>query len=196
MREIEIKLKVTDLKPVIDQLEALGCALSAPITQTDINFIHRDDVKWFEPLISDWVYPRLRIESPKDETGTANHESLILTVKKPLKNESDCREHEIRVDDPEEVRGMMDMFGYKEGVTVKKIRRKASLQGYALTLDTVEKLGNFIEIERVISDDEAEKLGAEKIQEEMTTFAEKTLGLKRSDVVLQGYDIQMYYALL
>ena len=194
MREIEIKLRVPDLEQIEAKLSALGCAISAPLTQTDINFIHRDDVRWFEPLDSEWVYPRLRIQSQTDTNGNKETETLIFTIKKPLRNESDCREHELHVDDPEEVRGMMDMFGYKEGVTVKKVRRTTSLQDYAFTLDAVEKLGNFIEIERVITDQEAAQQGAEKIQEEMTAFAEKMFGLKRIQVVLQGYDIQMYYA--
>ena len=175
MREIEIKLKVPNLDSVASKLEALGVTLSKPIKQKDINFIHRDDVRWFEPTIGDWIYPRLRIQEGKPFT---------LTVKKPLKNESDCREHELHIDDAEELQQIMDMFGYKEGVTVTKNRRTCTFQEYTITLDEVIGLGSFIEIEKVVTDGDPEK-----IQEEMIQFAKTTFGLTESTVVLKGYDI-------
>ncbi len=178
MREIEIKLRVTDLAIIASRLEAMGCALSSPITQKDINFIHKDDERWFEPTIRGFVYPRLRIQEGKP---------LIFTIKKPLKNESDCIEHELHIDDTEELRGMMELLGYKEGMTVQKTRRKCSFQDYTITLDQVEKLGSFIEIERLVVDGDAEK-----IQEEMFVFAEKNFGVDRKSIVLKGYDIQMH----
>lgn len=175
MREIEIKLRVHDLNTIASKLEALGATLSKPITQKDINFIHKDDVKWFEPLTSKWVYPRLRIQDGKP---------LTLTVKKPLKNESDCREHELHIDSADELREIMDMFEYKEGVTVIKSRRTCTFQDYTITLDEVEGLGSFIEIERVV------KAGdPEKIQEEMLRFAQTTFNIQPDALILKGYDI-------
>lgn len=178
MREIEIKLKVPDLNTIASKLEALGSTLSKPITQKDINFIHKDDVRWFEPLTSKWVYPRLRIQDGKP---------LTFTVKKPLKNESDCREHEPHIDDADELRQIMDMFDYKEGVTVIKTRRTCTFHEYTITLDEVVGLGNFIEIEKVVTDG-----NSEKIQQEMLLFAEKDFGIKPDALILKGYDILSY----
>lgn len=178
MREIEIKLKASDLEAVAAKLRELGCALSEPKTQEDRNFIHKDDVNWFaEP--GTWVYPRLRIENGKP---------LKLTVKKPLKNEMDCAEHEIEVDDADEAASIMGMFDYIPGVTVRKTRRTGVYKDYTITLDSVDKLGSFMEIERVLKDGDAEK-----IQEEMFTFAKETFGLERDESVMKGYDILMHY---
>jgi adenylate cyclase class 2 len=178
MREIEIKLKVASLDTIASTLESLGATISKPITQKDINFIYKDDVKWFEPLKSKWVYPRLRIQEGKP---------LILTVKKPLKNESDCREHELHIDDADELREIMDMFEYTEGITVIKTRRTCTFQDYTITLDEVENLGSFIEIERVVTDGDPEK-----IQDEMLEFAKKTFDIKSEALILKGYDILTY----
>jgi len=178
MREIEIKLKVKNLDSVASKLRNLGVVLSEPVVQKDTNFVHKDDIKWFEPLDSKWVYPRLREEPGKP---------LTLTIKKPLKNESDCREHELHIDNADELRSMMDMLDYKEGVTVQKTRRTGTFQGYTLTLDEVIALGDFVEIEQVV-----ENGNAEKIQEEMFRFAKDTFGLERDDSVMKGYDILMH----
>jgi len=180
MREIEIKLRVPSLETIAAKLAKMDCELSETISQKDINFIHKDDVTWYEPLILGFVYPRLRIQEGKP---------LTFTIKKPLKNESDCLEYELHIDNADELRGMMELLGYKEGVTVQKTRRKCSFKDYTITLDKVEKLGDFIEIERLVEDGDPEK-----IQEEMFLFAKEAFGLDRKDIVLQGYDIQMYHA--
>lgn len=179
MREIEIKLKAPNLDAIASKLKELGCTLSAPKTQEDRNFIHKDDVKWFEPEIGEWVYPRLRIQ---------NGNQLTFTVKKPIKNEMDCIEHEIQVDDPGEIEAIMEMFGYMPSVVVKKMRRTCKFEDYTITLDEVEKLGNFIEIEQVVSDGDSIK-----IQEKMFKFAKETFGLNRDNYVMKGYDIMMHH---
>ncbi|MFZ1075579.1 MAG: CYTH domain-containing protein [Minisyncoccia bacterium] len=111
MREIEIKLKAPNLNAIASKLEALGCTLSKPKTQEDINFVHKDVTRWFESAHGEWSYPRLRIE---------DNSSFKFTVKKPLTNEMDCVEYEIKIDDAEALQGMMELFGYIRGVTVKK----------------------------------------------------------------------------
>ena len=178
MREIEIKLKAANLDTVASKLEEFGCGLSEPKTQEDINFVHKDDTKWFEPTSGEWIYPRLRIED-----GV----SLTFTVKKPLTNEMDCIEHEIRIDDAEALKAMMGMFGYRQGVTVRKKRRTGTFQNYTITLDEVDRLGSFVEIERVVDDGDAEKM-----QEEMFIFAKDTFGLERDTRLMKGYDILIH----
>jgi adenylate cyclase class 2 len=179
MREIEIKLKAPDLQVVAAKLTELGCTISEPKIQEDRNFVHKDDVTWFETAtVGEWVYPRLRIQPNKP---------LTLTVKKPLKNEMDCIEHEVHVDSAEEAAGIMKMFGYIPGVTVKKSRRTTKYQDYTITLDEVEELGNFIEIERVVDDGDAEAM-----QAEMFRFAKEMFGLERDGQVMRGYDILMH----
>ncbi len=178
MREIEIKLRAKNLEEVVSILEKLGTTISSPKTQKDVNFVNKDDVKWFESTGEGWVYPRLR---------TLDDGSHIFTVKKPLSNEMDCIEHEVSVDDDKELRGMMELFGYIEGVTVKKTRRTCSYKEYTITLDQVEGLGDFVEIEQVVDDGDAIK-----IQDEMFEFAKTILGLEKDTTVMKGYDILMH----
>jgi adenylate cyclase class 2 len=178
MREIEIKLKAGNLEAVATKLEELGCTLSKPKTQEDINFVHKDDVRWYESSGEGWIYPRLRIQ---------NDTVLTFTVKKPLTNEMDCIEHEIQIDDGEALKAMMEMFGYRQGVAVKKTRRSCAFQNYTITLDKVDRLGSFIEIERVVDDGDAEKM-----QEEMFVFAKEMFGLERDTRLMKGYDILIH----
>lgn len=161
------------------KLLELGCVISDPIVQEDTNFIHRDDTNWFEESRGDYLYPRLRKQVGKP---------LRLTVKKPLSNEMDCIEHEVEVNDAEEVRGIMKMFDYVEGVTVKKTRRTCEYQDYTITLDEVEGLGSFVEIEKVLVDGDPVK-----IQQEMFGFAKEAFGLEKDGKVMKGYDILTYY---
>ncbi len=181
MREIEIKLRAGNLDLIAAKLVRLGCVLSDPKVQEDINFVNKDDLRWFEPMKEgEWIYPRLRIE---------NNTSLTFTVKKPLTNEMDCIEHEMHIDNPEALKAVMEMFGYKQGVVVKKTRYTCVYQKYTITLDDVDRLGSFIEIEQVVDGDGSD---AEKMQEEMFVFAKETLGLERDAHMMRGYDILMH----
>ncbi len=178
MREIEIKLKAPNLEEVTKKLISLGCKISEPTTQKDINFVHINDIKWFESNGGDWLYPRLRIQKGKP---------LIFTVKKPIQNEMDCIEHELEINSEEELRGIMNLFNYREGVTVEKTRRKCVLNDYTITLDQVKNLGDFIEIEKVVKDGDAEK-----IQSEMFEFAKDNFGLEKDNEIMKGYDILIH----
>lgn len=179
MREIEIKLKAPNLDLIVEKLKDLGGVISEPKIQEDRNFIHKEDTKWFEPEIRGYAYPRIRIQPGKP---------LTFTVKMPVKNEMDCIEHEVHIDSAEEMSKIMEMFGYRSGVTVKKVRRSCQLGEYSITLDQVERLGDFIEIERVVEDGDALK-----IQEEMFAFAKKNFGLERDSFVMKGYDIMIHH---
>lgn len=181
MREIEIKLRALNLQLVEQKLLELGCELSDSVTQEDINFIHKDDTKWFEVTDGNFLYPRIRKQNDKP---------LKLTVKKPLLNEMDCIEHELEINDTDEARAIMEMFGYVEGVTVKKTRKTAKFEDYTITLDEVEELGSFVEIERVVTDGDAQA-----IQQSMFDFAKTNFGLEKDEKVMKGYDILMHYKL-
>ncbi len=180
MREIEIKLSVDDIEGVIKKLEALGCVISPPVFQKDINFIHKDDVNWFkESINTQYSYPRIRVEDEK----------IILTNKKPVTGEMDCLEYELVVDSIDQARGFISLFDYIEGVAVVKKRRKTHYKNYEITVDEVEDLGSFIEIEIVV-EHEADPV---QIQNEMFDFAKQNFGLEKNEDVMKGYDIMVYH---
>ncbi len=179
MREIEIKLPASDLNSVAKKLESLGCVISAPKTQEDRNFVHKDDVKWFESSTHrNWVYPRLRIQEGKP---------LTLTVKKPVSNEMDCVENELHVDNAEALTEIMKMFDYLPGVIVKKTRRTTQYKNFEITIDQVENLGSFVEIEQVVEDGNAEEM-----QKEMFRWAKEVLNLEKDEKIMKGYDVLMH----
>ena len=70
---------------------------------------------------------------------------------------------------------------------VKKIRRKAKFGGYEICLDEVERLGAFVELEK-LTDDGAD---AAKVTEELLKTLEG-FGLSREDRETRGYDTQIY----
>lgn len=181
MREIEIKLKVENLESVEKRLREMGGVIGDPITQEDLNFVHKEDINWFGPSHGEWLYPRLRKQAGKP---------LKLTVKKPISNEMDCIEHEIEVNDFEETKSIMKLFNYIEGVYVKKTRKTCRLGKYEITLDEVDGLGSFIEIEQVLEDGDPSV-----IQGEMFNFAKENFKLEKDENVMKGYDILMYHKL-
>lgn len=178
MREIEIKLPAPDLSKVETTLQSLGATIGTAITQEDFNFVHCDDTKWFGGEIKGFSYPRIRKQGDN---------SLKLTVKRPLLNQMDCLEYETTIGSREEVEGMLKLFGYVSGTIVKKTRKVVEYNGYTITLDDVEGLGSFVEIERVVDDGDAEQ-----IQKEMITFATDILGLTYNVETMKGYDVMMY----
>jgi adenylate cyclase, class 2 len=52
---------------------------------------------------------------------------------------------------------MLKKLGFKEAFTIKKTREIYSCRGFTVCLDKVEKLGNFIEIEKEIISEEKVK---------------------------------------
>jgi len=58
-----------------------------------------------------------------------------------------CAEFETDVKNPEKLERILASLGMKKLVTVKKIRRNYSFRGFTVSLDSVEGLGTFIEIE-------------------------------------------------
>ena len=112
---------------------------------------------------------------------------ILFTVKQSQKNELDAIEHEIEVEDAKELRSIIEMLGYKEEVRVNKTRIKTNYSGWEICVDDVKGLGNFMEVEELTD----EKANGEEVQEKLFVFLE-TLGIKRKDRVMNGYDTLMY----
>tara|TARA_Y100000310_G_scaffold345733_1_gene468996 strand:- start:7169 stop:7705 length:537 start_codon:yes stop_codon:yes gene_type:complete len=173
MKEIEVKAKVKDKELILSKLKEMNIELQDPITQKDIVFIP----KQFEgkPPLGTNV---LRI---RDQDG-----KLTFTLKQPQKNELDCIEKEITLDNAQQMHDIIIMLGFKVYAEFSKTRRKAKYNGLEICLDEVSGLGSFIEVERL-----AEEGDAEKIQEELFAFLMK-LGVSKEDQVMKGYDTLVY----
>ena len=176
MREIEIKLRVKNLAVLQKRLEEKGCILSDPISQHDVNYSKGGIEEWKNAKEGDIM---LRIRYLKDIAE--------FNLKQQRSNEMDNLEYETEVGDPKAMHNILLMLGYKPEVEVKKIRRKGKIGEYEICLDEVEKLGSYVELEKLTSDD----ANPEKVREELFGVLE-SFGLSRKDEETKGYDTQIY----
>jgi len=177
MREIEIKLKVNNFEKLEKNLLEKGCLLSEPIIQHDVVYSLNNSTKEFESAGEKDVIIRLRYL--KDKT--------VLTLKKQCSRELDNLEYETEVKEPDQMHKVLFILGWKPIVEVKKIRRKGKLGEYEICLDQVEKLGDFVELEKLAADD----TNPEEIREDLFKEIE-TLGISRDNEETRGYDTQIY----
>ena len=136
--EIETKLKVVSLDAVAIQLSTSGAIFQSQQRQIDTYF---DD--WESSMVSSDC--ALRLREQKD-----NHDhKIILTYKGPKQNGQmkTRREIELEITDFDAMKNILIALGYKESVTVEKIRDLWLLDGCMVCLDKLTMLGTFVEIE-------------------------------------------------
>lgn len=172
-KEIEVKAKVKDLVVVKTKLEELGCTFSEPVIQDDTIFVNfAGDFTKFVPGTN-----FLRIRKAKGK--------VLFTLKQPQKNELDCIEKEVEISDAGQFRGALELMGYHEAVQVYKTRTKTRFNDMEICLDDVKGLGSFVEVEKITDGD------GDAVQETLFNFLE-TVGVKREDRVINGYDTLVY----
>ena len=174
MKEIEVKAQLKNRNQLIERLASFGCALSSPITQKDRIFIPAGSV--FPP-----VEPGVNVLRIREQDG-----AYIFTLKLPMKNQLDCIERESGIDNPDEMVEIFKLLGFQEVSHVRKIRQKTKYQNLEICLDSVEELGDFVEVEKMTDASE----DAERVQSELFEFLE-TLGIEKEDQIFDGYDVLM-----
>ncbi len=177
MYEVEVKAKLQNRAEVIKKLEALGCKFSEELHQVDD--IYTPDTEIFPPPKGT---PVLRI---RQQNGVS-----IFTLKVNQSSRQDCIEHELKIDNKEEMEKIIKILGFKDDVTVEKTRIKTKYRDMEIVLDTVAQLGEFVEAEKMT--DEPDPEIRKSIQEELYAFLE-TLGISKEDRVIDGkYDIMLW----
>ncbi|TKX78038.1 class IV adenylate cyclase [Halorubrum sp. SD626R] len=158
MYEVEIKVPA-DVEAVRERLRRVDAERVGARRQRDVYYDapHRDFAETDEAL-------RLRRETPiasvSDSRTTRDEDGLEptkLTYKGPLVDEgSKTRiEHETGVDDGEAASGVFGGLGFEPAATVEKRREFWRYDGYTVTLDDVDGLGEFVEVEREVEDEPA-----------------------------------------
>lgn len=139
MYEVEVKIPAAH-DPVRNRLEALDAELLGEVRQHDTYYDHpaRDFAETDEAL-------RLRDESAA-EGGT---EVAVLTYKGPLVDDrSKTREeHETQVDDRTTANAILQAVGFQAAAVIEKHRERYELDGHTVTLDTIDGLGPYVEVE-------------------------------------------------
>src|SRR3989344_4720175 len=177
MREIEIKLRVQNLEELEKKLTDSGLVISKEITQHDVIYSHINDTHGFDESYEGCIISRIR-----KENGTS-----IINLKQQRSGEMDNTEYETEVKDGDEMHNILLLLGWKPEVEVKKVRKKGKLGEYEICLDSVEQLGNFVELEKLTDDN----VDPEKVRKELFE-ALKPFGLSEKDEETKGYDTQIY----
>jgi len=144
MLEIEIKVKVPDITAIRDQTIACGGVLSETLNEYDTyyNAPHRDFGVTDEAL-------RLRQTGIKTTVTYKGPKNTILGSK--IREELN-----LEITDPETFDRIVTFLGFVPVAVVKKRREYYHCEDFTVSLDQVEGLGDFVEIE-LITENNAEK---------------------------------------
>ncbi|WP_054855563.1 class IV adenylate cyclase [Vulcanisaeta sp. JCM 16161] len=170
MFEVEVKYKVSSHDVIRDKLKALNAKFLEHTEETDIYFNSpvRDFAKTDEAL-------RVRVYGD----GT-----VVLTYKGPrIGNVGKTREElSVTVNDLESLLEILRKLEFKEVAKVVKRRDIYNYENFTIYIDTVEGLGNFVEVETMVNDKEL----IDKATEEVLQLGDK-LGLKRDWIERRTY---------
>ncbi|WP_066415859.1 class IV adenylate cyclase [Halorubrum aethiopicum] len=183
MYEVEIKVPA-DLETVRGRLRELDADPGETRRQRDVYYDapHREFAETDEALR---VRRETVVEGPASNDETADGgESIRLTYKGPLLDDgSKTRaEHETGVADGEAISGILDGLGFDPAATVEKRREYWHFEGFTVALDAVDRVGEFVEIEREVDAEEA--IGPTR---EAATETLARLGLDADDQVRTSY---------
>lgn len=133
-----MKAKINDKKEVLEKINEIGGEYSHTEKQHDIyyNAPNKDYAKTDEAL---------RIREIPDGDGFKR----ILTYKGPkIDTKSKTRkEVEVTINDTDNMNEILLNIGFKPSAIVNKIRRVFNYKNYTITLDKLDKLGYYMEIE-------------------------------------------------
>jgi adenylate cyclase class 2 len=188
MFEVELKVRA-DHGTVRERLTDLGADRTAVLTQTDTYYDapHRDFAETDEALR---IRREERLRGPDHQVrrGEWSDEGVAsqtyLTYKGPLvEDASKTREEfESGVDDGAALAGALDGIGFEPAATVEKRRERYRVDGFGVTLDAVEGIGEFVEVEREV-ETESEVPAAREAAIELL----ERLGLDADDQIRTSY---------
>ncbi len=139
MIEVEVKAKIDSFKEMEERLEKIGAKKSKKEFQEDIYFASPivDFAKTDEAL-------RIR---------TTNND-IFITYKGPKLNSKakTRKEVEMSIESAEKAKDIFEEIGFKEVRTVRKNRQYYTYENFEISLDDVEGLNPYMEIEIALND--------------------------------------------
>ena len=177
MYEVEVKAKLKDRKAVIKKLQNFGCKFSEELHQVDRVYFPEGFV--FPPPIGTGI---LRVRKQNDK--------YFFTLKISQSGRQDSIEREMEIKDGEMMIEIIKLLKYQEAPMVDKKRIKTKYKDMVIELDEVKELGEFIEVEKIVTHTDPEK--RKKIQRELCDFLE-ILGVAKEDLLVNAkYDIMLF----
>ena len=147
MIEVEVKAHITNFNDIKSKLKEIGAIKTDKEHQIDTYFNNinlRDFEKTDEAL-------RIR------KTTINNSESKIILTYKGAKIDTISKtrkEIEVNIEDFEKMSSILENLGFKAVANVEKYRTTYKINDYILSLDQVQKVGSFVEIEKTVLDGE------------------------------------------
>jgi len=137
MYEVELKVKASH-GTVRQRLEAAGGTFLGTVRQADT---------YYDAPDRDFAETDEAVRVRRERDGDA--ERVRLTYKGPLVDSAakTREEAETGVDDGEALAAILSGMGYEPAATVRKERDRYRLDGCTVTLDSVDGLGEFVEVE-------------------------------------------------
>lgn len=177
MYEVEVKARLKDREAIVKKLESLGCKFGGELHQID--HVYFPEGLIFPPPIGTGI---LRVRNQGDK--------YFLTLKISQSGRQDSIERELQILDGEMMMEIIKLLKYQEAPTVDKKRTKTKYKDMVIELDVVKDLGDFIEVEKIVTEENPED--RKKIQQEIADFIE-TLGVPKEDLFVNGkYDIMLF----
>lgn len=150
MIEVEVKAKVSDFTEIKKNLKKLKASPSGSLRQIDKIFGHPMFLDRNKMVIEGGIVPRIRyvngkcrLEFKEIKRGKGGLE---------LSSELGNINHGIK---------FLEKLGFKEAFTIEKQRISYKYKDFEIELDKVKKLGNFVEIEKIVRHPKDEKKARE-----------------------------------
>ncbi|MBD3406017.1 MAG: class IV adenylate cyclase [Candidatus Lokiarchaeota archaeon] len=175
--EVEMKLPITDIVSLQDKLELLNAQRLGISIQSDMYFNHpcRDFSSTDEAI---------RIRESIDDADSGKDKTIELTYKGPkLSSGTKTRvETSIELKRMHNASLLLLQLGFKHVQTVKKTRTSYNLNGITLTIDQIDGLGAFVEVEKIVESHE----DIPRVEKQLNKLLDK-LGLDPSTTIRVSY---------
>jgi adenylate cyclase class 2 len=149
--EVEVKIPIENRKSVEEALHRIGAQKMNSETQVDVYFDHpaRTFQETDEALRLRSRHPELEGDE-KDNTIPTPYE---LTYKGPkLETRSKSRvEHSVHISNIDSARSILESLGFKHVATISKRRVFYTVDSITVSVDDVENVGLFLELERMVT---------------------------------------------
>lgn len=152
-QEVEAKYALKNLEEVIERIKLLGIEMvKEEEHQKDTYYSAPNRDFLAEEIVSEW----LRIRET-DRQSTLNYK-LWLPVGAKIQNQ--CKEFETEISDVYAVKQILSHLSFSEIAIVDKVRKSWVYEKIEISIDMVQNLGSFIELEYTenIDDDQIEKI--------------------------------------
>ena len=181
MREIEIKVRLQDKEGLLAALAGKGVALGELVHQRDQVFGLLGEAGGDGNTVS-W----LRVRTEMRGQGENETKRTLFTFKRSVTGQLDSIERETEIGDPDVMIAIVKELGFVPFSDVLKTRRTGKLNDVEVCIDSVEGLGDFMELERLVD----ENADPAAITDDLWRIMAE-LGISRQDEVTDGYDILM-----